>query len=122
MAQKVLVQLLDDVDGSEATQTIGFGLDGQAYEIDLNDTHAEELRAAVDKFVNAARRMGGKARVVRPRPSQGKSLPAQSERRVELPASQETIRAWARANGYTVGDKGRIAAKILQAFSEANPT
>ena len=36
MAQKVLTMLTDDLDGSDASETITFGLDGVTYEIDLN--------------------------------------------------------------------------------------
>ena len=44
MAQKVNVLLVDDIDGSDADETIEFGLDGTHYEIDLNSDHAQELR------------------------------------------------------------------------------
>jgi nucleoid-associated protein Lsr2 len=40
MAQKVQVLLVDDLDGSEATETVTFGLDGVAYEIDLSSGNA----------------------------------------------------------------------------------
>ena len=40
MAQKVNVILIDDIDGSEATETVSFGLDGTQYEMDLNLQHA----------------------------------------------------------------------------------
>lgn len=33
---------------------------------------------------------------------------------------REAIRTWANANGFTVGDRGRIAANILQAFEAAH--
>jgi hypothetical protein len=32
-----------------------------------------------------------------------------------------TIRAWARANGYTVGDRGRLSKALILAFHEAHP-
>ena len=44
MAQKTQIILVDDIDGSEATQTVTFALDGVNYEIDLNDDHAAALR------------------------------------------------------------------------------
>ena len=50
MAQKVQVLLVDDLDGSEASSTISFGLDGTDYEIDLNASHAAELRAALARL------------------------------------------------------------------------
>lgn len=128
MAQKVLVQLVDDLDGSEADQSVTFGLDGVSFEIDLTDAHAEELRASIDKFVQSGRRLGGRSTTVR-RPSASRSsgkavaapAPAQPGSR-NLPASQETIRAWARSNGFTVGPRGRIAQAIVDAFKEANPS
>ena len=59
MAQKVQVQLIDDLDGSEADGTVRFGLDGTEYEIDLSAEHAQELRGALARYVGAARRAGG---------------------------------------------------------------
>ena len=51
MAQKVNIVLVDDIDGSEATETVTFGLDGTSYEIDLNDANAARLREAMAEFV-----------------------------------------------------------------------
>ena len=62
MAQRVVVQKTDDIDGSEATQTATFALDGTTYEIDLSEAHAAELRAAIKKYAAAGRRVGGAAR------------------------------------------------------------
>ena len=36
VAQKVEVVLVDDLDGSEAAETVSFGVDGRHYEIDLS--------------------------------------------------------------------------------------
>jgi hypothetical protein len=47
MAKKTVVLLEDDIDGSEATETLSFALDGSEYEIDLNEGHAKELREAL---------------------------------------------------------------------------
>lgn len=49
MAQEVLVSLIDDLDGSDADETIMFALDGTGYEIDLNIKNAAALRKALDK-------------------------------------------------------------------------
>jgi hypothetical protein len=59
MALKYYVELVDDLDGGEADQTVGFRFDGIAYEIDLSDAHADELRATLAPFVAAAHRVGG---------------------------------------------------------------
>jgi hypothetical protein len=62
MAQKVFTQLIDDLDGGDAVETVSFGLDGREYEIDLNSDHADGLRGVFEPFVSAARRTGGRLR------------------------------------------------------------
>lgn len=137
MAQQVLVQLVDDVDGSEATQTVRFGLDGISYEIDVNDSHAEELRSAVDKFALAGRKTRGGSgksvvhrhrqqnapkRVDTPRPApvveDEEVLPP--PRATQGPADNATIRSWAGSNGIAVPKRGRIPQKIRDMFDVAN--
>ncbi|WP_190818135.1 histone-like nucleoid-structuring protein Lsr2 [Saccharopolyspora pogona] len=55
MAERIQVELVDDVDGSPANHTVTFALDGVTYEIDLNDEHAQRLRAVLDRYIKAAR-------------------------------------------------------------------
>ena len=62
MAQKKHIVLEDDLDGSDATQTITFALDGTSYEIDLNDKHASALRDAMATYVGHARKVSGARR------------------------------------------------------------
>ena len=62
MAQKVHIVLEDDLDGSPATETVSFGLDGKTYEIDLNDKNAGKLRDALAQYVGAGRSVGGARR------------------------------------------------------------
>ena len=62
MAQRVNIVLVDDIDGSDATETIAFGLDGSSYEIDLNDKNAAKLRDALAGYVGHARKVGGARR------------------------------------------------------------
>jgi len=58
----VTEQLVDDLDGSEAAATVSFDLDGVAFEIDLNDVHAAELRSRLDPYVQTARRCAASVR------------------------------------------------------------
>ena len=58
MAQKVQVLLLDDLDGSEATETVTFGLDGVSYEIDLSSGNAGRIRKDLAQYVEHARKAG----------------------------------------------------------------
>ena len=69
MAQKVQTLFIDDIDGSAAEGTVRFGLDGTEYEIDLNAGHARELRDALARYVDAARRISSSARSARARRS-----------------------------------------------------
>src|SRR6185503_15570604 len=58
MAQQVNVKFVDDLDGSDATGTVSFALDGRAYEIDLSEDNAARLRDSLASFVGAARKSG----------------------------------------------------------------
>ena len=71
MAQKIQTVFIDDLDGSEADGTVRFGLDGTEYEIDLNAGHAQALRDALARYVQAARRAGVERPAARPRGTQG---------------------------------------------------
>ncbi|MFD1048662.1 histone-like nucleoid-structuring protein Lsr2, partial [Kibdelosporangium lantanae] len=39
--------LVDDIDGSEAEETLEFGLDGVSYQIDVSSGNAEKLRSVL---------------------------------------------------------------------------
>lgn len=107
MAQRVITTLEDDLDGSEASETIVFALDGKTYEIDLNDSHAAELREKLAPYLGAARKTSGGRVAVR---RIGSAKPA---------ADSGAIRTWARENGYEVNDRGRVPAPIREAYEKA---
>jgi len=58
MAKNVVVQVVDDIDGGEAAETISFALDGKSYEIDLNAQNAASLRKAFAPFIENGRSSG----------------------------------------------------------------
>lgn len=64
MAQQRTIVLTDDLDGSPATETVEFALDGAFYEIELNTKNAKKLRDSLGKFVAGARH--GESSTVRP--------------------------------------------------------
>ncbi|SFP53624.1 Lsr2 protein [Amycolatopsis arida] len=113
MAQKVLVSLVDDLDGSEAEETVEFGLDGVSYQIDLSAENAEELRDALAQYIEHARRSGGRKRS--PRAAKVAARPASVDRE-----QNQAIRAWARKNGYQVSDRGRIPSEVVEAYHRKN--
>lgn len=55
MAERIEVELVDDIDGSPAQHTITFALDGVHYEIDLNKHHAQQLRSVLAPYLEKAR-------------------------------------------------------------------
>ena len=113
MAQRTVMTMTDDIDGSEASETVVFGLDGSTYEIDLNEVHAEDLREVLAPFVSVARRAGsgtGKraARGNPPRP------------RAADDVDPKAVRAWAEANGVEVNSRGRLKAGVIEQYKAAN--
>lgn len=107
MAQKIQVFLQDDIDGSDASETIRFGIDGASYEIDLNDKNAKKLRSALEPFISKARKSGGRKAAGAGAGTRGKTD------KTQLAAMRE----WARKSGYTVSDRGRISQEIQDAYS-----
>ena len=106
MVQKVQVLLVDDVDGGKADETVQFGLDGVLYEIDLSTKNAAKLRDALAGYVAQARRVGSRGgRRRRSRADNG---------------SAREVRAWARANGHKVSDRGRVPAEVIEAYRAAH--
>jgi hypothetical protein len=110
MAQKVLVQLVDDLDGSSSddVSTVHFGLDGVEYEIDLNEGNAERIRKIFADYVAAARRTGG--RVKRGTSSAGRSAGS---------GDAGKVREWALENGFELSGRGRIPSNVIEAYKEA---
>ena len=112
MAQRVNVILVDDLDGSDAAETVSFGLDGVDYEIDLSEAHASDLREALALYVGHGRRTGGRRRRGGQAPAAAKPAPGS--------ASAAEIREWARANGWDVPERGRVSAEVREAYDAAH--
>ena len=106
MAQKITVELEDDLDGSPADETVRFGLDGTGYEIDLSTKNATALRRQLAPFTEHAQRTG---RGPRRRPG----------RTVSSRERSADIRAWAKDQGITVSERGRIPASVAEQYDAA---
>ena len=61
VAKQTTVILVDDLDGSEATEQVEFAVDGRSYEIDLSAANSAKLREALAPYISAARRRVGDA-------------------------------------------------------------
>jgi nucleoid-associated protein Lsr2 len=106
MAQKISVALEDDLDGGPADETVRFGLGGAEYEIDLTTKNAAAFRQKLAPFIEHARKAG---RGPRRRPGR-------------TAASRERsggIRAWAKAHGIAVSDRGRIPVSVVDQYEAA---
>lgn len=110
MAQKVNIVLIDDIDQTDADETVTFGLDGKEYAIDLNSDHAAALRDALAPYVAHGRPVGGG------RGRRSSATPSRAS--TGTPASE--IRAWARENGFEVPERGRVSAEVREAYASAH--
>ncbi|MGI8310459.1 histone-like nucleoid-structuring protein Lsr2 [Saccharopolyspora hattusasensis] len=113
MAQKVTVQLVDDVDGTPADSTVEFALDGVSYSIDLSSDNAAKLRDSLASFVASARKTGGRKRAVA-KADKPSATPTAADRE-----RNQAIREWARNQGMQVSDRGRIPAEVVEAYDNA---
>lgn len=100
MAKIVRYELVDDIDGSQAERTLRFSVDGEAYEIELNDKHLAEFHKSMRRWVRHAR----------------PALPAQPIPSVRKRGDGARIRKWALAHGIKVAAKGRIPTSVRQRY------
>jgi len=113
MAQRVTVEMVDDLDGtaSDAITTVTFALDGVQYEIDLGEENADRLRDALSEFVSAGHRVGGRVQRGAVRRSAGATAQTREQ--------NQAIRDWGRENGWPLSDRGRIPAEVIAAYENA---
>lgn len=107
MARKIHVQLIDDLSGEDAQETIRFSLDGTNYEIDLSADNAAELRGTLERYAAKGRRLRGSTG---PRTGRAPSMSRDETQK---------IRKWAAENGYNPSPRGRISQAIERAYDAA---
>jgi hypothetical protein len=110
MAQRVHVVLEDDIDGSEGAETLSFSYNGADYELDLSEKNAKKFHDNMRFYADHGRKVGSRARR-----SSGAAT-----KTTKVSADNATIRAWARANGINVPDRGRISGSVREQFEAAN--
>ena len=109
MAEQIIKRLIDDIDGGDAAETVQFSIDGVSYEIDLSSENAGKVRASLAPFVEQARKVKANAAGRR---SNGHSA-SNRERSTD-------IRAWAKASGLKVNERGRIPATVVEEYERAH--
>ena len=105
MAQRVTVEMTDDIDGTQAAETIAFGVDGTSYEIDLSKRNASKMRRDFGRYIEHARRVRSGRRSGRPRRDRGRS---------------SAVREWAKQQGIQVSERGRIPASVVSQYEKAH--
>ncbi|WP_401001134.1 Lsr2 family protein [Agromyces sp. GXQ0307] len=104
MSKKTVITLIDDIDGTEAAETITFTVDGASYEIDLSADNAAKFRAVLEPYTAAARRSA--------RRSTRRGVSSDG-------ATSKEIRAWAAETGVEVPARGRIPADVQEQYRAA---
>jgi hypothetical protein len=116
MAQRTVIRFIDDLDDTEIVdgvgETITFALDGRQYEIDLTNDHADEMRAVLDRYVRAARKVGGRQGRARAKATATKAAAV-------VDNSPQAVRAWAKAKKIDVSPRGRIPQSVVERFRAA---
>lgn len=111
-----VTKMIDDLDGSEATRTIRFSIDGAHYTIDLSDENADKFREAFAPYIANGRRVT--SRNVTSRKSSRRSSSASTGRAQRQKTAE--IRAWAIEKGYTSSTRGRLGPTIIEAYEAAH--
>ena len=106
MAQKVTVELEDDLDGGPADETVRFGLGGAEYEIDLSKKNAAAFRKQLAPYIEHARKAGRGQR-------------RRSSRTAASRSRSGSVRAWAKGQGIAVSERGRIPASVVEQYEAA---
>jgi len=115
MAQKVIREFIDDIDGSEAERTFTFAVDGTHYEIDLSSENIKEFNEAIAGFVESAR-----ARKVKTSGGGHRARKTSASGSGRSREQTQAVRVWARQQGHSINDRGRIPVSIQQAFDHAH--
>jgi hypothetical protein len=117
MAERILRQLIDDLDGTEIADGTGekieFAVRGVTYRIDLSKNNVAKFEKALAPFIESAAKVSG---------SRGRARgPRRSRSTNRLPKEElSAIRAWAAKQGHKVSTRGRIPGNVVQAYEAAH--
>ena len=122
MAQRTVVHLIDDLDGSVIAdgdgETVQLTYRGQSYELDLSSGNADRLDRALEQYLAVARKTSRQAAP----PGRGATS------RAPVTGSGGTggldpkaVRAWAADNNVAVNSRGRLSAEVVEQYRAANP-
>jgi hypothetical protein len=113
VAQRTILELVDDLSGGKADETVTFALDGVEFEIDLSADNAAKLRDIFAEFVGHARRVGG-------RKQRGGTTAKAANGNGNGKPDTQAVREWARSQGEQVAERGRVPQALVMRFQEAH--
>ena len=105
MAQKITVELEDDLDGGPADETVRFGVDGAEYEIDLSNKNAAAFRRNSHRSSTMPARLGEDS-------AAGPGVPQPA-------GTAAGASGRGRKAGIAVSDRGRIPASVVEQYEAA---
>lgn len=117
--RKVVTTYLDDLDGEPIpdgqVQELSFTVGRTLYRLDLRPANVEAFHEALAPFTRVAHR----ASRIDHRALIGRADKGRNETPTD-PAQRQAIRAWAAAQGLDVPTRGRISAKLIDAYQQAH--
>ena len=121
MTIRTLQVMTDDFDGTELKpgqgQTVRFSVEGTDYAIDLSDKNVNRFTAEVGLWVAKAHPPEDAVPTARRRSRTGRT----GRGSVKTPAADmKAIRDWAREQGYTVSERGRVPTEVRDAYTAAH--
>jgi len=102
-----------------ASDSVSFTYGGKTYTLDLCRKHLDEVKGELERFANAGHSAGRGGRGRRRASTVGRGSRASRQSAAPRGESQAAIREWARAQGYAVGDRGRIPGEVRAAYDSA---
>jgi hypothetical protein len=108
MAKTLVEVLVDDLDGTEAAESVRLGWNGQWRQLELSEKNLAALSKAIDRYWDAGRPVRSEAG--------GTRRPASAGATGRDPRA---IRVWAADNGIAVPARGRIPREIEDRYNEA---
>jgi hypothetical protein len=111
MAQKTIVKMYDDLDGSEIDaegKSVTFSFEGATYEIDLSSKNVEKMRRDFAVYTEKARKVSGRS---------GRGAAKAVE---PAPLDTRAVRAWAEEQGLEVSARGRLSTDLIDRYRAAH--
>jgi hypothetical protein len=112
LARETITKLIDDIDGSVATETVAFGLDGYSYQIDLSAKNAKKLRSELAPYLERGHRVTGRAVAPGRAGRRGRATVGDKDQ-------NKAIREWAMRKGMDVALRGRIRQDIIDEYHKS---